>query len=94
MAEPPVGRIGAEGAWVLVEGPPRHDAPLAHVRPPSQQPPPRLAGHEKKPLVQVYAVVAGEEVGVGVVGADIVVGTMITAVEEEGGGGGEEEGWT
>lgn len=35
-----------------------------------------------------------DDVGVGVGVVDVVVGTMITAVEDGGGGGGEEEGST
>lgn len=85
MAEPLVGRTGAEGACVLVEEPPRHEAPDAQVRPSWQQPPPRLAAQENQPVEQVYADV--EEV----VGFADVVGTIMTAVED-GGGGGEEEG--
>ncbi|EAT87474.1 hypothetical protein SNOG_05083 [Parastagonospora nodorum SN15] len=57
------------------------------------QPPPRLAAQEKYPVEQVYADVE-EGVGVGVGVVDVVVGTMITAVEDGGGGGGEEEGST
>jgi hypothetical protein len=78
---------------VLVGSSPRQEAPVAHVLPFMQQPPPKLAAQEKKPVEQEYAdveVVVG--VGVDVTTADVVVGTMITTVEE--GGGGDEEGWT
>jgi hypothetical protein len=74
---------------VLVGSSPRQEAPVAHVRPFIQQPPPTLAGQEKKPVEQVYADV---DVGVDVMTADVVVGTMTTAVEDGGGGGGEEGG--
>jgi hypothetical protein len=93
VAEPLVGRTGATGACVLVGSSPRQEAPVAHVLPFMQQPPPKLAAQEKKPVEQEYAdieVVVG--VGVDVTTADVVVGTMITTVEE--GGGGDEEGWT
>jgi hypothetical protein len=35
-----------------------------------------------------------EGVGEGVGVVDVVVGTMITAVEDSGGGGDDEDGWT
>jgi hypothetical protein len=82
---------------VLVELSPRHEAPVAQVRPFIQQPPPKLAAHENQPVEHVYA---DEDVGVGVVeGADVAdvdgeVGTTTTAVEDEGGGEGDEDGCT
>jgi hypothetical protein len=54
-----------------------------------QQPPPRLAAHEKNPVEQVYA---DEDVGDDVTTEDVVVGTMTTTVEDGGGGCGAEEG--
>lgn len=90
-----MGRTGAEGAWVLVGESPRQEAPVAHVRPFWQQPPPRLAAQENQPVEQTYedagvevvAEVVAEvevevEVGVFVVVGD--VGTTMTAVEEGG----------
>jgi hypothetical protein len=82
---------------VLVGSSPRQEAPVAHVLPFMQHPPPKLAAQEKKPVEQVYAdvevvVVVGVVVGVDVTTADVVVGTMTTTVEDGGGGGGEEEG--
>jgi hypothetical protein len=80
---------------VLVGSSPRQEAPEAHVLPFMQQPPPKLAAQEKKPVEQVYADVDVDVgAGVDVTVADVVVGTMITTVEDGGGGGGEEEGWT
>ncbi|KAI1510541.1 hypothetical protein Ptr902_04648 [Pyrenophora tritici-repentis] len=75
VAEPLVGRTGASGARVLV-GPPRHDAPVAQVRPFAQHPPPKDTGHENHPVEHVYAEV---DIGSGVVEGD--VGTTTTAVE-------------
>jgi hypothetical protein len=74
---------------VLVGSSPRQEAPIAHVLPFMQQPPPRLAAHEKNPVEQVYA---DEDVGDDVTTEDVVVGTMTTTVEDGGGGCGAEEG--
>lgn len=94
MAEPLVGRTGADGAWVLLDSSPRHEAPVAHVRPFWQHPPPRLAGHENQPIEHMYAELnTGVDEGAGADDAGSDVGTTMTAVDE-GGGGGEEEGWT
>ena len=76
---------------MLLGASPRHEAPVAHVRPFWQHPPPRLAGQENQPVEQLYEV-DDDGVGVGVGVVDVVVGTITTAVEEGGGGGGEEEG--
>jgi len=88
-----VGRTGADGACMLVELSPRHDAPVTQVRPFIQQPPPRLAAHENQPVEHVYAV-ADVEVGVGVADVEGEVGTTITAVDDERVGVGVEDGWT
>jgi hypothetical protein len=81
--------------------PPEQRIPVAHVCPFSQQPPPRLDAQENQPVWQVYADVdVGVGVGVvvdvvvGMVEAEGVVGTTMTAVEDVGGGGGADEGWT
>lgn len=79
-----VGRTGAEGAIVLDGSSPRQEAPVAHVRPFMQQPPPREAAHENQPVLHVYDV-DGVGVGEGVVEdatEDRVVGITITPVEE------------
>jgi hypothetical protein len=84
VAEPLVGRTGASGARVL-DGSissPRHEAPVAHVRPFIQHPPPRDAGHENQPVEHMYCDdedVVGSEVEVD---DDVKeVGTTTTAVE-------------
>jgi hypothetical protein len=84
----PVGRTGAEGASVVVlvveeDSVPGQLAPVAHWRPDWQQPPPRLAGQEKNPDVQVAEV---EVVAVVVAVGDgvVVVGTTMTPVEVVG----------
>jgi hypothetical protein len=78
---PLVGRTGASGARVEVESSsPRQEAPVAHVRPFIQQPPPREVGQENQPVEHVYAerVV---DVDSGVVVVEGVVGTTITAAD-------------
>jgi hypothetical protein len=92
-----VGRTGADGACMLVELSPRHDAPVAQVRPFIQQPPPRLAAHENQPVEHVYAVDdvrVGVVVGVGVAEVDGEVGTTMTAVDDGRVCVGVEDGWT
>jgi hypothetical protein len=79
---PLVGRTGASGARVEVESSsPRHEAPVAHVRPFMQQPPPREDGQENQPVEHVYADLVFD-VGSGVVEVvEGLVGTTITAVD-------------
>jgi hypothetical protein len=78
---PLVGRTGASGARVEVESSsPRHEAPVAHVRPFMQQPPPKEDGQENQPVEHVYADLV-VDVGSGVVVVEGVVGTTITAVD-------------
>jgi hypothetical protein len=96
---PLVGRTGASGARVLVESSsPKHEAPVAQVRPFMQHPPPREAGQENQPVEHVYTDLEEDEVGTGVVlEADGVVGVGV-GVEVGGGGAAEEdveeaEGW-
>ena len=58
--------MGAEGAIVLDGSSPMQEAPVAHVLPFWQQPPPREAAHENQPVLQVYDDdVDGVDVGVG-----------------------------
>lgn len=84
-AELLVGRTGAEGAMLLLESPPRQVAPVAHVRPDWQQPPPKLDGQEIQLAGQVRDADGAE---------DGVVGTTTTAVEVEELRVAEVGGWT
>ena len=93
-AEPLVGRTGAEGACVLVDSSPRHEAPVAHVRPFWQQPPPRLAAHENQPVEQVYADVEDDDTGAALDVIDGEVGTTIMAAEDVLAGAVDVEGCT
>ncbi|KNG43928.1 u3 small nucleolar ribonucleoprotein mpp10 [Stemphylium lycopersici] len=93
VAMPLVGRTGASGARVLVPSSesPRHEAPVAQVRPFMQQPPPRETGQENQPVEHVYAELE-DGVGSGVVvlgGDEDVVGLAAAVVEVEE----EDEGW-
>jgi hypothetical protein len=77
---PEVGRTGASGARVVVESSsPRHEAPVAHVRPFMQHPPPRETGQENQPVEHVYAERVVDVAEIVVV--DGVVGTTMTAVD-------------
>jgi hypothetical protein len=76
---PEVGRTGASGARVEVESlSPRQEAPVAHVRPFMQHPPPRETGQENQPVEHVYA---ERVVDVAEVVVEGVVGTTMTAVD-------------
>ena len=58
---------------------PRHEAPVAQVRPFMQHPPPREAGQENQPVEHVYCdveVVEGEDV-------EVVEGDVGTAAVED-----------
>ena len=94
VAEPLVGRTGASGERVLVGSlPPRHDAPVAQVRPVAQHPPPRDTGHEYHPVEHVYTELE-VDTGSGVMVVEGDVGTTTTAVEVEAGAEVDEGGCT
>lgn len=86
VAVPLVGRTGASGARVLVPSSesPRHEAPVAQVRPFMQQPPPRETGQENQPVEHVYAELE-DGIGSGVVLGveDVVIGAAEAVAEVE-----------
>jgi len=93
VAEPLVGRTGASGERVLVDSlPPRHDAPVAQVRPLAQHPPPRDTGHEYHPIEHVYTELE-VDTGSGVMLVEDDVGATTTAVEVKAGAELDEGGW-